>query len=82
MTELKVLFDIEPPLNFIVKVHSKSKMPYKWSAEDQKRGDFVAHADRTSFHNRFLGADFILPLIPGTGDGDPWGCLHNHSTVL
>ena len=80
MTELKVLFDIAPPLNFLVKVRSKSKMPFEWFTNDKKRGDFVAHADMTAFHEMFVGAAFILPLIPGAGDGDPRGYLHNHPT--
>jgi hypothetical protein len=80
MTELKVLYDINPPLNFLVKVRSKSKMSYEWFSEDQQRGDFVAHASMISFHESFMGAAFILPLIPGADNGDPRGYLHNHPT--
>ena len=42
--------------------------------------NYVRQANVTAFHESFLGAAFILPLIPSAGEGDPLGYLHNHPT--
>ena len=79
LTELKVLFDMEPQQKFHVSVRSKTALTAEWFMTDD-RGDFLQHTNMTTFHESFKGAAFILPLIPGAGDGDPRGYLHNHPT--
>ena len=66
-------------LNVRVRVVSLSKPP-AWMTKD-KRVSVVKDTDMTVFHEQFVGAAFILPLIVGADDGsDPEGYLHDHPT--
>eukprot|EP01035_Chromulina_nebulosa_P028360 gene28360-37422_t len=79
ITELEWLLTERPALNISVRILTRSALPPVLSDMNDSRIDYRNNLNTTEFHEAFIGAHFMLPLI-GIGHNVTSRYLHLHPT--
>jgi len=80
LPELFYILDANPKFNITIRILTKSDANLLKSKARDKRIEFHKNLDMTSYHEKFLGGSFVLPLISSANTSFSYGYLKGHPT--